>query len=385
LIEVCGLCKSYGARPAIQDVSFQVARGEILGFLGPNGAGKSTTMRILAGCLAPTTGTARIAGYDIFEQSLEARRSLGYLPEQVPLYPEMGVEEYLLFAASLRMPDLRGLSGRLEEVLARCGLVEVRGKLIGRLSRGYRQRVGLAQAILPNPPVLILDEPTVGLDPRQIIEVRELIRDLAGDHTVLLSTHILPEVSMLCTRVVIIDHGRVVAEDHPESLTGAMHGGERLILEVEGPAAAIAERLRAVPGVASVQEAGGQGVGELFSPRKRERSENAKPAGEDGPVPSPLPFAASPRPGAHRPTPTAGVGAPPSAPPPSRFRGEISEPLNACRFLLQLEPGDEAFGRGVRRQVADTVVAGGDGLLELRAERLTLEDVFVRLTTTEAS
>ena len=197
MIEVCNLTKRYAGVTAVSNISFNVARGEIVGLLGPNGAGKSTTMRILAGCLAPTAGTARIAGYDIFEQSLEARRSLGYLPEQVPLYPEMRVEEYLTFSASLRMSNPHALSKRLGEVVVRCGLTKVRRTLIGSLSRGYRQRVGLAQAMLPNPPVLILDEPTVGLDPRQIIEVRELIRELSGDHTVLLSTHILPEVSTL--------------------------------------------------------------------------------------------------------------------------------------------------------------------------------------------
>jgi ABC-2 type transport system ATP-binding protein len=312
MIEVLGLCKQYGSRPAIQDISFQAARGEILGFLGPNGAGKTTTMRILAGCLAPSAGTARITGYDIFEQSLAARQSLGYLPEQVPLYPEMRVEEYLTFSASLRGLFLGAASPRLNEVLDQCGLEAVRRTLIGSLSRGYRQRVGLAQALLPNPPVLILDEPTVGLDPRQIIEVRQLIRALAGDHTVLLSTHILPEVSTLCSRVVIIDHGRVVAEDTPENLTQVVRGGERLILDVEGPPEAVAERLRSVPGIADVTLAG-------------------------------------------------------------------------SRFFVQCAAGDELFARGVRRAAASAIVGAGYGLLELRAERLTLEDTFVRLITTEAS
>jgi ABC-2 type transport system ATP-binding protein len=334
LIEVDGLSKSYGPRPAIQNVSFHVAKGEILGFLGPNGAGKSTTMRILAGVLAPTAGTARVAGYDIFEQSLEARRSLGYLPEQVPLYPEMRVEEYLTFAASLRMTDTDALAERLEEVLDRCGLTEVRRTLIGSLSRGYRQRVGLAQAMLPNPRVLILDEPTVGLDPRQIIGVRELIRDLAGDHTVLLSTHILPEVSALCGRVVIIDHGRVVAEDTPDNLTRAVRGGERLILDVEGAPAAVADWLRAVHGIAGVERA------EIRGQRSGVRGQ----AAEAGPL-----------------TP------------------------DPCRLILQTAPGDETFARGVRRAVSSAVVTAGFGLLELRAERLSLEDIFVRLVTAEAA
>jgi ABC-2 type transport system ATP-binding protein len=332
LIEVDGLTKSYGPRPAIQNISFHAAAGEILGFLGPNGAGKSTTMRILAGCLAPTAGTARIAGYDIFEESLEARRSLGYLPEQVPLYPEMRVEEYLTFAASLRMSHPQALSKRLGEVVARCGLTDVRRTLIGSLSRGYRQRVGLAQAMLPNPPVLILDEPTVGLDPRQIIEVRELIRELSGDHTVLLSTHILPEVSMLCSRVVIIDHGRIVAEDTPDNLTRPVRGGERLILDIEGPPDTVAQCLRALPGVAAVEVAN-----------------ESRPATGDGPIPR------TPSPAAH------------------------------CRYVLQTTSGDEKFARGVRRAIAGVLVAAGFGLLELRAERLTLEDIFVRLVTTEAA
>jgi ABC-2 type transport system ATP-binding protein len=343
LIEVCGLTKSYGPRPAIQDVTFHVERGEILGFLGPNGAGKSTTMRILAGCLAPSGGAARVAGYDVFEQSLEARRSLGYLPEQVPLYPEMRVEEYLTFAASLRMTDTDALWQRLEGVLARCGLTHVRHTLIGSLSRGYRQRVGLAQAILPNPPVLILDEPTVGLDPRQIIEVRELIRDLAGDHTVLLSTHILPEVSALCSRVVIIDHGHVVAEDTPENLTRGVRGGERLMLDIEGPPEAVTERLRSVPGIASVQPADGT-----------ERQ------GADG---------------------SRGPG---SVEDESAVTGVAPLPA-PTRYLLHTEPGDEAFACGIRRAVAGAVVSGGFGLLELRAERMSLEDIFVRLITTEAA
>lgn len=316
MIEVSNLTKFYGEQAAIRDVSFQAEHGEILGFLGPNGAGKTTTMKILAGCLAASSGTARVAGHDVFEEPLAARQSLGYLPEQVPLYPEMRVEEYLQFAGALRLRDGAQLAARLEEVLARCGLADVRRQLIGSLSRGYRQRVGLAQAILPNPPVLILDEPTVGLDPRQIVDVRELIRGLAGEHTVLLSTHILPEVSMLCGRVVIIDHGRVVAEDAPENLARAMRGGERLALTVEGSLEGLVPELEALAGVAAVTRAGGNGdgVGQLF---------------------------------------------------------------------VQSGPGDESAARGVRRRVAEAVVRSGCGLLELTAERLTLEEVFVRLVTTE--
>jgi ABC-2 type transport system ATP-binding protein len=317
MIEVNHLTKRYGSLPAIQEVSFRVERGEILGFLGPNGAGKSTTMRILAGCLAATEGSARIAGYDVFEQSLEARRNLGYLPEQVPLYPEMRVEEYLTFFGALRGLTGRAFKPRLEETLARCGLSDVRHRLIGRLSRGYRQRVGIAQALLHNPPVLILDEPTVGLDPRQIIAVRELIRSLAGDHTILLSTHILAEVSMICTRVAIIHRGRVVAEDILTNLTGATGGRERFTLEAEGTAAAVVERVRAVPGVAEAAVA------------DRE----------------------------------TGAG--------------------TVRLTVQCASGDAASCRNVRRAVADAVVGAGWGLLEIRPERQMLEEVFVRLTTTE--
>ncbi|MFI5398003.1 MAG: ABC transporter ATP-binding protein [Candidatus Binatia bacterium] len=346
MIEVRNLTKRYGDVVAIRDISFTATTDQILGFLGPNGAGKSTTMRILAGCLAPTAGTARIAGYDIFEESLEARRSLGYLPEQVPLYPEMRVEEYLTFAASLRMSNPQALSKRLGEVVARCGLTEVRRTLIGSLSRGYRQRVGLAQAMLPNPPVLILDEPTVGLDPRQIIEVRELIRELSGDHTVLLSTHILPEVSMLCSRVVIIDHGRIVAEDTPDNLTRPVRGGERLILDVEGLPDAVAECLRGVSGVASV-EAVGRGAECVF--RSAYPTESR------------------------------------AGPPLSDTHYETRNTTAVARYVLQTTSGDEAFARGVRRAIAGTLVSAGFGLLELRAERLTLEDIFVRLVTTEAA
>jgi ABC-2 type transport system ATP-binding protein len=297
-----------------------VEKGEILGFLGPNGAGKSTTMRILAGCLAASEGSARLAGYDVFEQSLEARRSLGYLPEQVPLYPEMTVQEYLTFAGALHGLAGRALTPRLDDTLARCGLSDVRRKLIGRLSRGYRQRVGIAQALLYNPPVLILDEPTVGLDPRQIIEVRELIRSLAGDHTILLSTHILAEVSMVCTRVAIIHRGHVVAEDTLANLTGAGQSGERFLVEVAGSARAIEARLRAVPGVGEV-------------------ALSDRPEGAD-------------------------------------------EARSTARFLVQTADGALSVP-DVRRAVADAVVGAGWGLLEMRPERLTLEEVFVRLTTGE--
>src|SRR5881409_3986553 len=231
MIQVEHLTKLYGPKTAIADVSFSVDKGEVLAFLGPNGAGKTTTMRILTASLPATSGSAKIAGYDCFDQPKEVKRLIGYLPEIPPLYTEMTVTEYLTFVGRIKGIEPDRLPVALDQVLERMSLSEVRGRLIANLSRGFKQRVGLAQALIHDPPVLILDEPTVGLDPKQIIEVRELIRDLAGDHTVLLSTHILPEVSALCGRVVIIDHGHVVAEDTPDNLTRGVRGGERLILD----------------------------------------------------------------------------------------------------------------------------------------------------------
>jgi len=219
MIEVASLTKRYGELAAIRDVSFTAAPGQILGFLGPNGAGKTTTMRIITGFLPATTGTVRVDGFDVFEQSAEVRRRIGYLPENPPLYNDMSVPSYLRFVAKLKGLRRGDVAVALERVLDTCGLRQVRDRLLGHLSKGYRQRVGLAQALIHDPPVLVLDEPTIGLDPRQIIEIRSLIRTLGGKRTVILSTHILPEVSQICEKVVIINDGRVVLEEDMATLT----------------------------------------------------------------------------------------------------------------------------------------------------------------------
>lgn len=218
MIEVQNLTKRYGDLVAIRDVSFGVARGEVLGFLGPNGAGKTTTMRILTGYMPATSGTVTIDGFDVFENSFEVRRRIGYLPETPPLYTDMTVESYLQFVARIKAVPRSEIVDAVERVQETCGLVEVRHRLCGHLSKGYRQRVGLAQALIHDPPVLVLDEPTIGLDPRQIIEIRKLIRELAGNRTVILSTHILPEVSQICEKVVILAAGRIALEERMENL-----------------------------------------------------------------------------------------------------------------------------------------------------------------------
>ncbi len=254
MIEVDHLTKYYGPSPAVQDVSFTVEKGEILGFLGPNGAGKSTTMRIITGYLPATSGTVRVAGVDVGEDSLEVRRHIGYLPETVPLYLDISPYDYLDFMGKLKgMRNGAARRERIWDVMEQVRIDDVAHKLIGRLSKGYRQRVGLAQALLHNPDVLILDEPTVGLDPRQIIEIRELIKSLGQEHTVVLSTHILPEVSMTCTRVVIINRGRLVALDTPVHLAEDAAGqNERVYVSARGPADAVQAALTAVPGVQTV-------------------------------------------------------------------------------------------------------------------------------------
>src|SRR5262245_14774382 len=218
MIEVRNLTKRYGDLVAIRDVSFSVARGEILGFLGPNGAGKTTTMRVLTGFMPATSGTAAVDGFDVFENSFEVRRRIGYLPETPPLYTDMTVESYLDFVARIKGVARMEIGGATDRALQTCGLVEVRHRLTGHLSKGYRQRAGLAQALIHDPPVLVLDEPTIGLDPRQIIEIRKLIRTLAGDRTVILSTHILPEVSQICEKVVILASGRIALEERMDTL-----------------------------------------------------------------------------------------------------------------------------------------------------------------------
>jgi len=253
LITVEHLTKSYGKGRAVNDISFTVERGEILGFLGPNGAGKTTTMRILTGYLPATSGSAKIGGYDVFEQSMEVRRRIGYLPETPPVYPEMSVHAYLEFVARIKGVPSPEISKRAEEAMRLTNLSDKRDELIKRLSRGYKQRVGLAQAIVHNPDVVILDEPTVGLDPKQIIEVRKLIKGLAGEHTIILSTHILPEVSMTCDRVVIINKGKIAAVDTPENLTTQLKGGERVHLEVKGEEENLRTALEAIEGVNRVE------------------------------------------------------------------------------------------------------------------------------------
>jgi ABC-2 type transport system ATP-binding protein len=261
MIEVESLTKRYGRTTAVDGVSFRVEKGEILGFLGPNGAGKTTTMRILTCYLPPTEGTARVAGYDVFAQPMEVKKRVGYLPETPPLYPDMSVRDYLDFCAKIKGVPKAERKTRVADAIERVRVGDVRDKLIAKLSKGYRQRVGLAQAILHNPDVLVLDEPTAGLDPKQIIETRELIRSLAGSHTVILSTHILPEVSMTCGRVVIINAGRVVAEDTPENLTRRLQGVGTVRLEARGDSAAILEAVKAVPGVLAAHPRGGHDGG----------------------------------------------------------------------------------------------------------------------------
>ncbi len=306
MIETHNLTKYYGPVAAVKELNFTVQKGEVVGFLGPNGAGKTTTMRMLTGYLPPTAGRATIAGYDTLEQSIEARKRIGYLPESVPLYPEMSVSGYLNFMARLRsVPDRRAAVKRAMEMV---NIADRANTLIGKLSKGYRQRVGLAQALLHSPDVLILDEPTIGLDPRQIIEVRELIKNLAGQHTVLLSTHILPEVEQICTRVLIIHKGQIVAEDAPGALSRHLRQAECVTVQVGGGNGQVASVLQAIPDVQSVT---------LIEPG---------------------------------------------------------------RYEIRATPGQD-----VRAQVAATIVGKGWDLLELRTEKMSLEDIFLQLTQEEPS
>jgi len=248
LIEVKHLTKKYGAFTAVNDISFTVENGRIYGFLGPNGAGKSTTMNIITGCLAPTSGTVTVNGHDIYEEPLAAKASIGYLPELPPLYPDMTPEEYLLFVGEAKGVDGVHLDVRVEEVMKKTGLTDVRARLIRNLSKGYRQRVGIAQAILGDPDVVILDEPTVGLDPLQIIEIRDLIRTLGETHTVILSSHILSEISAVCDTVIIISHGRIVASDTLSHLTASADGRRIVTLDVRGPLDGVRGVLDGIPG-----------------------------------------------------------------------------------------------------------------------------------------
>ena len=313
MIEVQDLTKSYGGVTAVDHVSFRVNKGEILGFLGPNGAGKTTTMRILTGYIPATSGTARVAGFDVFDDSLEVRRHIGYLPEAPPVYPDMTVETYLDFVLRIKNVPAKQRRARLAEALEKTNIAEKRGELIKRLSRGYKQRVGLAQALVHDPDVIILDEPTVGLDPKQIIEVRRLIKGLAGSHTIILSTHILPEVSMTCDRVVIIHKGKIAAIDTPQNLTTQLKGGQRVQLDVQAPQKPLENLLVRIPGASRVQ---------------------VSPARADGRV-------------------TATVEAAP--------------------------------GADIRSQIAAKIVQQGWALYELRGISLSLEDIFLQLTTDEAA
>ena len=312
MISVENLTKKYASKTAIEGMSFQVQKGEILGFLGPNGAGKTTTMRIITGYMPCTDGAVKVDGYDVAEQPLEVRRRIGYLPENPPLYTEMTVIGYLRFVAKLKGVSGANMQSEVERVMQRVNITDVQNRIIAKLSKGYKQRVGIAQALLNDPPVLILDEPTIGLDPKQIHEVRELVKSLAGNHTVVLSTHILPEVEQTCHRVIIIDHGRIVAVDTPQNLRAQIQGGARVILEVEGPAPEIVTTVKAIPGVLDIRI-----------------------ANESGP---------------------------------------------RSRFYI-----DGEIGRDVRSELARTIVNKGWGLLELQSESMSLEDIFIKLTTAEDS
>jgi ABC-2 type transport system ATP-binding protein len=261
MITAKDLTKRYARNTAVDHISFEVTKGQIVGFLGPNGAGKTTTMRVLTCFLPPSAGTATVAGFDVLEQPLEVKKRIGYLPESPPIYPEMETAEYLRFVGKLK--GLRGseLQKRIDYVCERCAISDVRNKLLGKLSKGYRQRVGLAQAIIHNPEVLILDEPTAGLDPKQINETRDLIKDLAGEHTIILSTHILPEVEQTCEQVIIINKGKLVATDSVRNLEARARGAESLVIEIAGrngslDASTTQQRLEKVPGVSRVLSKG---------------------------------------------------------------------------------------------------------------------------------
>ncbi len=313
MIEVKNVTKRFGDIVAVDDVSFRVEKGEIVGFLGPNAAGKTTTMRIITNYMPATSGTATVAGFDVFEDPMEVKRRIGYLPENPPLYLDMKVEDYLEFVAAINGVERNEIPKNVDRVIDLTSLHEMRGRLIKKLSKGFRQRVGLAQALIHDPEVLILDEPTVGLDPKQIIEVRELIKSLAHDHTIILSTHILPEVSMTSERVVIINRGRIVAEDTPENLVASLKSGETLHVQVEGAFDDVQEKLITIPGVATVS-----------------------------------------------------------------LDPEQPQAQGVCELRVDSEPGTD-----VRKEVAAAIVNGNWGLLELRPISLTLEDIFLELTTEE--
>lgn len=309
MIEVQHLSKKYGPFTAVDDVSFRAESGEILGFLGPNGAGKTTTMRIITGYMPATEGKATVAGFDVFDKPIEAKKRTGYLPETPPLYPDMTVREYLRFVGKIKGVTAN-LNSRVDAVMKKTWVADMANRHCGKLSKGYKQRVGLAQALIHEPEVLVLDEPTAGLDPKQIIETRQLIRELKGNHTIVLSTHILPEVAQTCDKVVIISKGKVVATDSPEALTERLRGTVTMFVQAQGPAEDVQRSLQSIPGVVRVNIS--------------ERRESA-PAFEV----------------------------------------------------------DSEKGADIRSAVANAVVRGGWGLLELRPMRMSLEDIFLSLTTEE--
>lgn len=312
MIEVKDLTKSFGAVTAVDHITFSVNKGEILGFLGPNGAGKTTTMRILTGFIPATGGTATVAGFDSFEDSMEVRRRIGYLPENPPVYYDMRVGAYLDFVARIKNVPPEKRAERVSAALAMAKIEDKRDEIVKRLSRGYRQRVGLAQALIHDPDVIVLDEPTAGLDPKQIIEVRHLIKNLAGSHTIILSTHILPEVSMTCDRVVIINHGKIVAEDTPENLTLQLKGGGRIRVEAQAPEKAMRDALSQIAGVKNV----------------------------------------------------------------------TTEPLASSGRVVAVVEANK--GQDLRSQIASKIVGQGWPLYELRGVSLSLEEIFLQLTTEDA-
>lgn len=264
MIEVERLTKTYGDARGIDDITFSVGKGEILGFLGPNGAGKTTTMRILTCFMSASSGSAKVAGYDIFEDSLKVRSKIGYLPETVPLYTDMQVPVYLKFVAGLKGVPWKKINSKVAEVMEQVGLTHMAHKFIGELSKGYRQRVGLAQALVNDPEVLILDEPTIGLDPKQIVEIRSLIKGLGGGRTIMLSSHILPEVSMLCERVIIIDEGKIKAMDTPDNLMSRLHAAGRVQARIDGPKEKVLKALREIGGAKKVDVVSDSGATSMY-------------------------------------------------------------------------------------------------------------------------
>ena len=257
MIEVENLTRYYGTRRAINNISFQIEKGEVVGFLGPNGAGKSTTMNIISCILPASSGSAKIKGFDTFEKSLEIRKIIGYLPETPPIYPDMIVSDYLKFTARLRGVDAKNISPSVDRVIEKCSLTEVNHRIIGRLSKGYQQRLGLAQAMIHNPEILILDEPTIGLDPIQIIEIRKLIQELATEHTIILSSHILPEITQICKRVIIINEGEIAAVDSLDGLTASLRKSERLSLTIRNTEESVLEKLNGLDQVISAVKSEG--------------------------------------------------------------------------------------------------------------------------------